>query len=67
MKPSPSALGHCHPSPVEQLLLRAALLDGEEAITAWQAWITAVDLSNVNPGSYRLLPLLYDNLNRLGV
>ncbi len=52
----------------QELLLQAALLEGEDAISAWQQWRNMVDLEgHPDNGSYRLLPLLYKNLQRYGV
>ena len=52
----------------QELLLQAALLEGEDAISAWQQWKSIVDLEGHHDnGSYRLLPLLYKNLQRYGV
>ena len=52
----------------QELLLQAALLEGEDAISAWQQWKSIVDLEGYHDnGSYRLFPLLYKNLQRYGV
>lgn len=50
-----------------ELLLRAALQQGKDATDAWQQWKTTVDIEELDPESYRLLPLLYRNLSVLGV
>jgi hypothetical protein len=52
------------PTPQQRLLLRAALEDGETAKDAWQAWRASVDLLQADPGSRRLLPLVYHNLRQ---
>jgi hypothetical protein len=52
----------CSPSPEQELLLKAALLDGEEAFMAWRNWMSSVDFDRLDCGSQRLLPLLYMNL-----
>ena len=44
------------------MLLKAALLSGDEAISAWQDWRSSADIDRMDPGSFRLLPLLYRNL-----
>lgn len=60
--------GGCWPTPVQEQLLRAALLTGDEALAAWEAWRRATpDLGRLDHGSIRLLPLLYVNLRALGV
>jgi hypothetical protein len=53
--------------PAQKLLLKAALGEGEEAITAWRAWKAGGNLDRMDGGSFRLLPLLHSNLQRLGV
>jgi hypothetical protein len=65
--PELSAARHWWPTPDQRWLLRAALLDGEAALDAWQRWEACVPLDRVDAGSFRLLPLLYRNLSRLGV
>lgn len=47
--------------------MRAALLAGEPALEAWQQWRSRVDVEQLDPGSYRVLPLLFRNLDRLQV
>lgn len=49
------------------LLLRAALLPGEEGIAAWRAWRRDADLDAIDRGSARLLPLLWFNLLANGI
>jgi hypothetical protein len=56
-----------YPTHEQELLLKAALLDGREAIACWNAWRTAIVVDDLDIGSQRLLPLLYQNLRRLGV
>jgi len=52
----------------QELLLQAALLEGEDAISAWQQWKNMVDLEgHPDYWAYRLFPLLYKNLQRYGV
>lgn len=52
----------------QELLLRASLLQGPDAVRAWRAWKSSVDLEGqFDNGSFRLLPLLYMNLGRLGI
>jgi hypothetical protein len=57
------------PTQQQELLLRAALLEGRDAVEAWKEWRSRVDIDDIDrldPGSYRLLPLLYRNLNSHG-
>lgn len=53
----------CWPTREQELLLRASLLEGGEAIEAWRKWKSRIDLDRIEPGSQRLLPLLYRNLH----
>jgi hypothetical protein len=59
--------GSFWPSKQQELLLQAALLKGEEAITAWEQWKAHADIDSLDHGSHRLLPLLYRNLHSHGV
>jgi Uncharacterised nucleotidyltransferase len=51
----------------QELLLKAALFSGNDAISAWEKWKKNVDFDSIDPGSYRLLPLLYHNLIKLKI
>lgn len=55
------------PAHHDALILQAALLDGDRALDAWQAWLQAVDQSKIDFTQLRLIPLLHHNLRRLGV
>jgi hypothetical protein len=59
--------GYCLPSPQQELLLRAALLRGKDAIEAWKEWKSVVDIEQVDHASHRMLPLLYRNLQTHGI
>jgi hypothetical protein len=60
--------GGCWPTADQELLLRAALLTGDDARGAWEAWVrSAPGLDDLDQGSLRLLPLLYGNLAALGI
>lgn len=59
--------GGCWPTELQQLLLKACLLDGTQALEAWQRWEAKSGFDSLDPGSYRLLPLLYTRLSHLGV
>jgi hypothetical protein len=51
------------PTQRQLLLLRACLWHGDRALAAWVEWRSREpDLAKVEPGSRRLLPLLYRNL-----
>jgi hypothetical protein len=56
--------GNCWPNPMQELVLRAALLDGEPAREAWQQFCDREGLDNLDHGSFRTLPLVYRNLAR---
>jgi len=59
--------GGCRPTHEQELLLRACLMNGGDAISAFGEWKSSVDTERVDPGSYRLFPLLYRNLESAGV
>ena len=50
------------PTSRQELLLRAALLKGEDSIAAWDEWKDSVDIDKIDIGSQRLFPILYHNL-----
>lgn len=51
----------------QELLLRAALCPGDEAVRSWRRWKERVTPGSIDQGSTRLLPLLYNNLKLNGV
>ena len=54
------------PSPVERLLLTAALRRDERALRAWDAWVRELGPERADSASTRLFPLVWWNLQRLG-
>lgn len=55
------------PTREQLLVLRAALGSGSEAIDAYREWVSSLDIAaEFDRGVFRLVPLLYDNLRRLG-
>ena len=48
-------------------LLRAASLEGEPAVRAWESWQATIDIDSIDSESFQLLPLLYLNLKRMGL
>lgn len=42
-------------------LLKAALLSGTSAQEAWQRWVQRIDFDQIDPASYKLLPLVSRN------
>jgi len=55
------------PTPTQEKLLLAALAKGERAVQAWKEWAERIDIKHLDSGSYRLLPLLAENLKAVGV
>lgn len=51
----------------QELVLKASLLDRNEAISAWEEWESGTDLEGYHNDVFRLLPLLYHNLSKHGV
>ena len=47
--------------------MRASILDGDAARSAWREWRKTVDFDLIDQASYRMVPLLYRNLERLRV
>jgi len=56
--------GGCWPNPEQELLLQAALFQGERSLNAWRLWKkrTDIEVDKLDLGSFRLLPLVYRNL-----
>ena len=52
------------PTPQQESLLRAALLQSDDALSAWEDWKASANIDELDLGSFRLLPLLYRNLSR---
>ena len=46
----------------QKLLLKACVLEGKEAIKAWQEWKESVDIETLDDGSNSILSQLYHNL-----
>jgi hypothetical protein len=59
--------GSFWPTRGQELLLRAALLRDMQAIEAWKQWKSSVDVEKIDSASHRMLPLLYRNLQDLGI
>jgi hypothetical protein len=63
---SPELYGRCWPTAAQRLLLTAALaLDGA-AVDAWRRWHARGYLDRTDEGSFRLLPLVFHNLQARG-
>jgi hypothetical protein len=54
------------PDRLQELLLQAALGEGERARAAWREWQARRALDDIDDRSYRLLPLVHRNLLALG-
>ncbi len=48
--------------PMHELLLRALISEGREAVQYCNEWLNNIDLDNIDRGSYRLIPMLYKKL-----
>lgn len=59
--------GEKWPTPAQEDLLRATLLDGDEAGEAWERWRSTNDIELVETASSYLFPLLYLALRERGV
>jgi hypothetical protein len=57
----------CWPTPNQELILRAALLQGDAALESWNEWKRSTNLDAIDYGSHRMVPQLYRNLQRHGV
>jgi len=55
------------PTRAQSLILRAALLKGDQALIAWQEWLRTIDIEVLDFGSHRMIPQLYHNLLEHGV
>lgn len=51
----------------QELLIRAALMQGDPAQKAWREWRTCGDIENLERGTYYFMPLLYRNLCNLNL
>ncbi len=67
LAPGPPTGGGFRPTAVQELLLRAAIRRGPEAVEAWREWKSKADIERLDPGSFRILPLLSGNLHALEV
>ena len=56
------ARSRVEPTQEQELLLRAALREGKEALEAWNQWHKTVGIDRLDLNSQRLLPLIYRNL-----
>lgn len=60
--------GSPFPSASQALLLKAAILQGNKMLSAWNAWKSKVNFeTDVEHASFRMLPLLYHNLHKQGI
>ena len=57
----------CWPNRDQELMLRAALLQGEPALASWNEWRRSVNIDVIDYGSHRMVPQLYRNLQRHGI
>jgi hypothetical protein len=66
MRPLP-VRGGCWPEPLQELLLKAVILEGDPAREAYALWRSRADLGQPDAGTFRLLPLLGQTLKRLRI
>lgn len=59
--------GSCLPDSTQQLLIRTLLAPPEHREQWWQEWNRRISLDELDPGSLRLLPLLYVRLKESGM
>ncbi len=52
-----------YPTPEQELVLQAAFLPQQLAITAWHKWLEAIDIEDHDAESYHLFPFVYRNLS----
>ena len=50
-------------SPEHLMLLKAAHFKGPEAVHSWNEWKSMVSRETLADPSYRVMPLLYDNIH----
>ena len=55
------------PTQLQELLVQAALLQGDQAIQAWERWERGLVFDTLDPCSRQLLPLLHRNLRAHGI
>ncbi len=55
---------HWMPNLEQELLLKSALLDPEEAICAWESWSSTSTIFQLGLDTSRILPLVWRNLHR---
>ena len=52
-------------TPEQEMLLKASLLKGDPSLIAWREWRASINIEDhMDNGSFRLLPLLYQNLRK---
>lgn len=55
------------PNPLQELLLKAALMSASQALDAWHQWRSELNPEDLDEGSIRMLPLLYYNMRNFGI
>ena len=59
--------GGCFPNEDQELLLKTAFSKADKCIDSWRKWKSRADIDNLDYGSFRLLPLVYQRLTSQGV
>ncbi len=57
----------CWPNREQELLLKAALLQGDECVDALRGWESCSSMDELDEGSFRLLPHVHLNLEQQGI
>lgn len=62
---APGSVGF-HLTEEERLLIRAAVAPAAEAAAAWESWCEQIELEDITPASFAILPAVAANLERGG-
>ena len=54
------------PTTTQELLIRAAVLEGSESVDAWSEWIASTEFDDIEYESFRMIGLIYHNLIKRG-
>lgn len=57
---------NCFPNESQLLLIKAALIEDERALVCWNEWCSKEDFENTDHETYKIYPLVYHNLKKLG-
>ncbi|MGI9037743.1 MAG: nucleotidyltransferase domain-containing protein [Gemmatimonadota bacterium] len=57
--------GSVWPTPEQEILLRAGLLDAPASIEAWRSYVGSLEPGEMHGGTHEILPLVYSNLRHI--